>query len=253
MKNIDLSVFGLNATEQEMYKASLRLGPASVHAVAKMAKIKRTTAYFAVENLVEKGLLFQRIKGAVKIIEPAEPEYLNQLLKREKAELEKKMTSAVDVISGLKTLSKTWSNYSEIKYFEGKKHIEKAFDDILASKFDPHWFGTLASALESPDFQEIYQKFSKARRKIGGTKSYVISDRHPYAKKLWFHEKLDFREFRFLPDEIKTEGAAVIYGDKVALFSFGDVISATVIENRAIANMMLIMFQLIWKKADREI
>lgn len=253
MKNIDLSIFGLNTTEQEIYKSALRLGPASVHAVAKAANVKRTTAYFAVENLKEKGLMIEKIKGAVKIIEPVEPEYLREILHKEKTELDQKISSAADLITGLKTLAKATSNYSEVKYYEGKRHIKKVFDDILITKSDVLWFGTMSAALQSTDFQEIYQSFSKARRKMGGTKSYVISDRHKYAKELWFQDNLDFREFRFLPEDVETEGAVVVYGDKAALFSFGELFRATVIQNGAIAGVMKVMFRLIWDKAEKEV
>lgn len=246
-----LNFFGLNKTEEALYKVALSLGPASVQVLAKAAGVKRSTSYFAIENLIVKGFMHEIIKDKRKTIMAEEPEYLAKILKKEQDLLEEKKKAMAQIVPELKSLVHNLPNHSNVSYYEGKAGIWHIFEDILQEKKDIYWLGDFTAALKYLDFQELLDEFSKKRRQYGPTKSYVISDRHPLARKLWQLEDTDFREFRFLSDKEKLDSAVVIYGHKIALFSFEQIISGTILENKAIAKMMHLMFRVIWENSGQ--
>src|SRR5258708_21255488 len=85
LKQLDLS-----DVEAKLYLTLLQSGPASVRDLAQTVDIKRTTAYFYIDQLVEKGLIMKLVRGSKKLVAASEPENLQSLV-------EEKITNAKDV------------------------------------------------------------------------------------------------------------------------------------------------------------
>src|SRR5215469_15447405 len=75
LKQLDLS-----DAEAKLYLTLLKAGPVSVRDLAQTVDIKRTTAYFYIDQLVEKGLIMKLVKGSKKLIAANEPENLKILV-----------------------------------------------------------------------------------------------------------------------------------------------------------------------------
>src|SRR5215469_2171027 len=82
LKQLDLS-----DAEAKLYLRLLQSGPTSVRDLAQTVDIKRTTAYFYIDQLVEKGLIMKLVRGSKKLVAANEPENLKTLV-------EEKVTTA---------------------------------------------------------------------------------------------------------------------------------------------------------------
>src|SRR5579872_6618280 len=94
LKQLDLSV-----AEAKLYLTLLQTGPTSVRDLAQTVDIKRTTAYFYIDQLVEKGLIMKLVRGSKKLVAANEPENLRELV-------EKKVVSAHSVKNNLPAILK---------------------------------------------------------------------------------------------------------------------------------------------------
>lgn len=122
LKQLDLS-----DVEAKLYLKLLQSGPTSVRDLALTIDIKRTTAYFYIDQLVEKGLIMKIVKGSKKLVAANEPENLHFLV-------EKKLESAKAVQQNLSTIlyelkaalpEQTEIDNAEIKYYKGAQGIKK--------------------------------------------------------------------------------------------------------------------------------
>jgi sugar-specific transcriptional regulator TrmB len=78
-------LFSLGLTEKEvkLYNATLKLKQASPATLAKIVRIKRTTAYHTARILVEKGLLREDLTKRPRIFLAASPQDIQELISRE--------------------------------------------------------------------------------------------------------------------------------------------------------------------------
>src|ERR1700744_3984765 len=94
LKQLDLS-----DVEAKLYLTLFQTGPASVRDLAATINIKRTTAYFYIDQLVEKGLIMKLVKGSKKLVAANDPENLKTLV-------EEKIKSANAVKEGFPEIIK---------------------------------------------------------------------------------------------------------------------------------------------------
>src|SRR3989344_1460087 len=79
---------GLSTKAAKIYLASLELGEASVQQLAQKAKIKRTTLYYILEDLVEAGVLISSKTGKKIYYVPEQPATLLKNAKEKIANFE---------------------------------------------------------------------------------------------------------------------------------------------------------------------
>ncbi|MCH2222625.1 MAG: ArsR family transcriptional regulator, partial [Dechloromonas sp.] len=82
MKNDSLYQIGLDDREINIYKALLRLGPASIRDVAAEAGVNRGTTYETLKQLATKGVVNYLPRGKRRVFQAEEPEQLLQLAER---------------------------------------------------------------------------------------------------------------------------------------------------------------------------
>src|ERR1700691_3569790 len=97
LKQLDLSEI-----EAKLYLTLLQTGPASVRDLAQTIDIKRTTAYFYIDQLVDKGLIMKLVRGSKKLVAANEPENLKSLVE---AKLESAKTVQLGFPNILKALN----------------------------------------------------------------------------------------------------------------------------------------------------
>src|ERR1700733_12437123 len=80
LKQLDLS-----DVEAKLYLTLLQTGPTSVRDLAQTIDIKRTTTYFYIDQLVDKGLIMKLVKGSKKLVAATEPKNLETLVEEKLA------------------------------------------------------------------------------------------------------------------------------------------------------------------------
>jgi len=83
----------LNESEVAVYTAVLEAGALTPVALAKVAGVKRTTAYSIARGLVEKGLLIEDATRRPRVFTPATPEHVEALIEGEKELFKKREAS----------------------------------------------------------------------------------------------------------------------------------------------------------------
>lgn len=241
-----LKQLGLNENEAKTYVALLKLGQTNISRLSSELSVPRTTLYYSISGLKEKGFAFERVQAKKRLFSARSPEFLSKKATLQLESAKEISDKAEDLINSLKNITKEPTSFSRVSHFEGKESVWEVFEIILRSNQDSYWFGFGQTFLENYDFEYFVNNFSKKRRQFGRTKSFNIIPPFENALKIAKRGETDFQEFRFLKSKQDFNAGICIFGNKIAIFSYDDGLSATLIEGRAIAEIARAMFQIVW-------
>ncbi len=241
LKQLDLS-----DAEAKLYLTLLQTGSTSVRELAQTVDIKRTTAYFYIDQLIEKGLIMKLVQGSKKLISANEPENLKILV-------EEKMKKAKAVQQGFPTILKMLntalptennSNDAEIKYYKGKNGVKKIYEDFLKGN-ELRSLVNVEEVLEA--FPENAPLFNSAFENNPHMIMYEIAENSTSAKeRIGTSNKKHL--YKLLPEGMKlTAQDILIYENKIAIIQFKDQISGIVLNNSDLYNNFKLLFDFIWK------
>lgn len=243
-----LKQLNFSSKEIDVYLSVLKLGSASVTELAKMAGIKRPTAYVVLEKFKEMGLISLSRKKGKKIFIAEDPEKLLKLLEEEKEALLNKEKELKDSLPKLKALTKKDTVVPIIRYYKGKEGAWNILNDLMNSQHDSRMI-TSGKAFDILGKKRIEKDVLQKRKQIG-TKSYIISDHDPHQVDTYRKKELLFREFRFLPETIDLNSLVYIYEDKIALIFLRDSLTGIIIENKELFLVFKFMFDSLWKELE---
>ncbi|PIX30220.1 hypothetical protein COY45_01935 [Candidatus Berkelbacteria bacterium CG_4_10_14_0_8_um_filter_42_34] len=242
-----LEQLGLNENEAKTYLALLKLGQTNISRLSSELSVPRTTLYYSIAGLKEKGFAFERVSAKKRLFSPRSPEFLAKKAENQLENAKEINHRVNDLIPSLKKLASNPVSYSQVTYFEGKESVWQVFEIILRSNKDSYWFGFGEAFLKNYDFDSFVTNFSKKRRQFGRTKSYNIIPPFEGARKIERRGETDFQEFRFLKSDQDFNAGICIFADKIAIFSCDKNLSATLIQGIAIAEIANTMFMMIWE------
>jgi len=245
-----LEQLGLNETEAKTYLALLKIGSSSVGSLSRESGIARTTLYYSIEELKKKGFIFEKLVDRKKRLIPRTPEFLGKKAEKLAERAHETAKSISSLIPALKKLAREDSSYSTVNHYEGKESVWEVFEIILRSNQDSLWFGFGETFLENYDFDFFVTNFSKKRRQFGRTKSFNIIPPFGGALKIAKRRETDFQEFRFLKENQSFDAGICIFGNKIAIFSFDNGLSATLIQGKAISEIARMMFMMVWENLN---
>lgn len=237
-----LTQFGLNQKQAEIYLALLELGAASVIGLAKKTGIKRTTVYDILIELEKKGLLSQTKKGKKRLFLANDPESLGKILEEKKNKLE-------ELMPALKSLINTAGTKPVIRYHEGLEGIKEVYRDTLKYQ------GELLAFVTENIIAKLGQKFAdeyKEKRKKAQIFAKVIGPDTDEIVEYKKSDNKDLKETRLVPkDKFPFSIEMNIYGNKTAFMSFGEQLGL-IIESSEIAKNMKFLFELAWKGIEEK-
>lgn len=133
MKLDSLHQLGLNDREISIYRALLRLGPASIRDVAAESGVNRGSTYETLKKLASKGVVNYFPRGRRRVFQAEEPEQLLQLGERRQQALSHAMEQLRnEVIPELKQSRADFSP-GNVRFYEGDDGVELVLRDILDS------------------------------------------------------------------------------------------------------------------------
>lgn len=234
---------GLSRKEAEVYLASLEVAKPTPLSVSKETYLPRPTIYRIMEDLVEKGLMGKVKEGKHTLYVPEDPRNIVERLKLQ--------TSAIqNVMTELHDLATIYRNRPTVRFFEGEEGVKKIFHDILqVDQKELLAFSSIKELLKAwPDYYSTFMKM-RIRRRI---QARIISPKDEEGEKLQKIGKSEFREIKFIPDELAGKlgiigGHVFIYGDRVALISFDSDQTSVIIENKALSHVQRSLFEIAWE------
>lgn len=244
LKNI-----GLQEKEINVYLASLSFGSQPASVIAKNAGIARTTVYDIFRSLIKKGLASKTEKGAATYFQVLAPENLVRYLDRQKEEItrdiERKKNEITEILPALKSLENPLSSKPKVKFFEGVKGVEEAYEDTLRAKESIRAYANVEDMHKGlPHFFPNYYK----RRSNAGIFIYSISPDNALSLERQSHDHEEKREMRMI-DHTKYEFSPEfnIYDNKIMIASWREKM-AILIESEEIADFHKKMFDLLFSK-----
>jgi len=242
---IELAAAGLTPTESKCYVELVKHTDIAPAKLSELIHETRTNTYKVLDALALLGLA-EKFEHKNKLrYRATNPQRLLELARERREEIinqEKVMESHVS------NLQKEYFQTSEqpgVRFFQGKESIKAVFDGMLKETTDIY-------LLRSPHDNEFmgkafYDDFKK-KRVAAGINTYIFSADIVSATHDPKVDRLNNMFRTWLPEDAYT--AAVewnVYGDKVAIISYGKEAFATVIESDQIAESMRQMLSMLKK------
>ncbi|MCX6793048.1 MAG: hypothetical protein NTY12_03395 [Candidatus Falkowbacteria bacterium] len=238
-----LREIGLNDKEIDLYLATLKKGEAGMSELARLAGIKRTSAYLLFSNLEKKGLLGSfKSKSGTKFI-AKDPRYLIEKAKKEISALD-------EILPSLEAMSKTGISKPKITYYEGINDYIRVIEECLLK---PHTtirhIGSLFEGHKSLSKDYDLKHFAPKRIKS-----------HIFLKAIYTQEikplfkndsPYELREVKYLPTSMKMKTLTLIHENKVIISTSNENLGIMVIESKEIADAEKEKFDLIWEATKK--
>ena len=244
LKQLDLS-----DAEAKLYLTLIQTGPNNVRDLAQTVNIKRTTAYFYIDQLIEKGLIMKIIRGSKKLISANDPENLHYLV-------EKKLDSARIVKQNLPTILEDLKatlpedkeiDNAEIRYYKGLPGIRKIYEDAFKAKELRSYVKVETNGGLFTDNVDLFNQALKTNKNL--TVKEIIYDSPDAtidAQKIL--QKNERYTYKLMPKKLNlTSGDTLIYDGKVAIIDYKGHMHGVILHNTDYFNNSKELFDFIWK------
>lgn len=232
MKKEVFEDLGLNERETKVYLSLLKKKQANALDISKDTKINRTTVYFELENLINKGLASYIIKKSKKLFHPSPPEKILDYIEEKKENFKK-------ILPELSELHELIEK-PIIEVYEGKEGIKSFYLDILKEKSDVYAFGVTGIAFETLKyyFPQYMKKVIKTNIKI----KYIANKD---SKK--YFDNIDYHNFEIKYTKAQASVTTIIYSNKIAIQSLKEEnFYVTIIEDKNLNETYKNYFNMMW-------
>lgn len=241
-----LTQAGLTADQATIYEILIKTGPLPAGKISQKTPLKRGLVYKLLAELVEIGLVEKRDEpGKVSLFVPAHPLKLKELAEKREQQAKDAQTALGGILPQLTSAFNLISGQPGIRFFEGLDGVRQIYDDMIATGKKIY----LVRAIYEPTYYEkalpLVNNFIKQRVKHGieiealtprdefSQQKNRPEDRSILMRRTWV-SKADYSA----PVEID------IYGDKIALLSFGQELIGVIIESPQITLALRQLFTL---------
>ncbi|MBN2052480.1 hypothetical protein JW756_03175 [Candidatus Woesearchaeota archaeon] len=231
-----LESLGLSRNEARIYLSLLSLGEAQAGRISKAAQMNRPATYDALDRLMEKGLVSHYSSANRKVFKPAHPNVFNEQLKERKEAIS-------DVLPELNALFNSSKAKEGTEIFVGRKGIKSILNDVLLYRKYVA-FGSSGKFLEI--MKHDFVAFQNRKRELRIDSKIVQAES---ARKNIELRRVAYASFKYLPDSLALPVTIIVYGEKTAIFSWGDTPMATLITSQPVSKSFQQYFQELWKMA----
>ena len=240
-----LEKFGLSEKEGKVYLSCLELGETTASEIGIKSSLPRTLVYDLLERLISLGLISYNVKGNKKHFIASEPQELLRILK-EKEKSIKVILPSLEHLQKLKGVKRP-----KVEVYEGNEGMKTSMDSILRSKAKEFLaYGSSRSSFEIiPAFMDEWHK-KRIKQKVI-MKILYNNTREAREKVKTKPESLKHTKYKFMPIELESPTATIIYGGKVILQSWTKNPFAVLIEDAQMAENQKRYFEELWKIAKR--
>ena len=133
MENIEqlLKQIGLGDYEARIFQVLLVSSPSNATSIAKKCQLSRSSVYTSLGSLISKGLVGTTYKNEVKQFVAEDLSVLENLLKKEKKEVDQKIDKLSNLRNSLKILTENSLNIPQIIFFEGQEGLKKIYLSMM--------------------------------------------------------------------------------------------------------------------------
>ncbi|HEV7449334.1 MAG TPA: helix-turn-helix domain-containing protein [Candidatus Paceibacterota bacterium] len=244
---------GLSKHQASVYEALIHYGPQKATKVAFLSGVPRTLSYKVLDELEAQGLVSKKDEpGKVSVFTPAHPLKLKELADQRLEEAKGAKVALEGTLAKLISDFNTVAGSPGVRILEGVAGVAELYEDEL-NEAQPIRLIRSPKDDDHPELEAMVQRQIAEQVKIG-LKVRVIAPMTPGTPaKIISKDKERLVERRIVPwDEFPIPAQVVIYANKVALTSYGEVLMTTIIENTAIRQTFEIIFEYLWKLSEPE-
>jgi sugar-specific transcriptional regulator TrmB len=238
-----LEDIGLTNVQARTYKTLIEYGTSTAPAIAKRTNESRSNTYKILDRLCELGLASKDNSLTKICYTPSSPAVLEQFIQTQTSQLHGRERKLQAGLPDMLDYFFAHSEQASIRYFQGKTGIQQIFTDMLKT-------GQTIYLLRSPSDVAFYDEaffadFRKRRARLG-IQTYALTPDVPSA----VHDPVIDQQNRFIRTWMPADaydGSVEwdIYGNKVALISYGQEAMGIIIESPKIADSFKQMFSLL--------
>lgn len=229
-----LTSMGLHEVAAQIYLAALSLGTSSVQDLAKQVGIKRTAAYFHIDELMKDGLLEKIPIGKKDYYRATDPSVLQK-------RAEQQLVALKDSLPKLVQKKEHASGRPRISILEGEKGIRNIYEESMNHKEIRFW--SSLDVFESK-FQDLFHKYGEMFQKSNIIIRELISDNPDTikaAKRLMRESGKNYKVY--VTKEGNLYNDSLIYGDVIVLIRIQDFnLYAVRIEDKSMAETMRTLY-----------
>lgn len=250
---------GLSNKEARIYLYLLESRGGYPSKIAAETKLNRSTVYKLLTSLSVKGLATEIEHGKKIFYQPEPLSKLGRYVEYQVERAEQAKISAINIMPELEALFANARN-PKVSFYKGKEQVLEAY--LRHVQVEKGYKMTAFANVQSlkgflpPKFFTFYKK---EKERLGITARGITSsadyshqfqkDTHAGVKrKIW-------PELRFIPEELFPYSAEMTMfdGNKVSIVKFDDQDPiAIIMEDRMVHDMMNMLFEFIWKRAEKE-
>lgn len=244
MKTENLYHIGLNEREITVYRALLRLGPASIRHVAAESGINRGSTYETLKGLVAKGVVNYLPRGKRRMFQAEDPDQLLKLGERRQAALAEAMEALkTEIIPELKQSRGVFSP-GNVRFYEGDDGVELVLRDILdsAGKNPQQGYAVISTKTLREHLYRPFPNFTRERVSRGIQVRVIAIGEGG--------DEAEFAERKWLPaGDTSAASYIAIYPPKVAMITLAErnYPVVVIIDSAAIASTQQILFDTLWQ------
>lgn len=236
-----LENIGLSQKKADIYLALLELGEATVIEISKKTRIKRTTIYNLLPEMMADGLIKSTVKNKKRIFFIEDPAQL-------KFDLEAKLRAVEKTLPELKAIQNILPHKPKITFYEGLGSMRDLYQDTLNT---PSPGDTILSFTGLVDFHNLVPKElstwyikERIKKKI---RIRIISPSSETSSEWKGNAPHELREIKLVDNPaFKFNADTEIYGNKIALISYKESFMGVIIESKEINQMQRMTFELMW-------
>lgn len=240
----------LSEIEAKLYLALLETGPATIRDLAERIKIKRTTAYFHMDLLIEKGLVMKLVKGAQKLFAVCPPkESLKTLVEQNLQKAEQLNKNLPDILQTIQTMLPQVRDISEaeIRYYKGKNGVRKIYEEALKANELRSYVKIVDTGGIFPNNVDLFNDAFKQNPNL--TIKEILYD-SPLAKEQapLVLSKNKRYAYKFIPNDTKLSSEdTLLYDGKVAIINYSGSINSVVLKSMDHYRNSIALFDFIWR------
>jgi sugar-specific transcriptional regulator TrmB len=248
-----LAQLGLNKNEVELFLQLARMESAPASLVAQKVRIRRTTCYQVLENLVKQGLIKRSIRFGIRYYSALSP-----------SEIEARINDTINpLINAKESLQKDSkeirrfygqkSPEAKISFYEGFDEIKLVYEKLLAEE-DKNIYSILRKQdTTNHPLQPFWKKYLKKRLALGKT-TYALVPNDKSSKAYISENKKEKRETLCVSQKkLHIFGDLKVSGDLFAYVSQheGRIFGITM-ESPHIAAMFRDIIKILWKDLSKQ-
>ncbi len=246
-----LTKIGFSEKKANVYLALLEHGELSASQLASITKLRRTTIYDIIKELLKLKLVIRASgMGEKQTFITDDPEHLTKYiddraksLAEQQTQIAKQQNELGEIIPQLKSLT-TASGKPKMQFFDGAKGLVAALNDVLLKKQPFYIYGSLEPWQRwMTDHFEWFQN-EVTKRKIDVKRI----DQKSLEKLRQKEDQVDADGWpvKLLPVGFSLAGFTLIYSNKVMIASFQKPM-ATIIEDKDYALSQRTIFEVFWQ------